>query len=226
MPSIEGESKCKWDGKVIWCSKRKAWIREGSSDARVFNEINSYKVMHISSKDVILDIGANIGSFSRLAVAQGAKVISVEPEPKSFSLLCKNSPNSHHIRAAVTSTPKGVIPFYLNRGKGAGSHSTTEFRGRLEIQVKTISLGFLLNKYKPNKLKCDTEGSEYDLFLPCKLPPFVKELIMEIHLTKKSWKTDCVKLHESVLSDGFEAVIDPKFGPKVWTTIAYYRRVK
>ena len=56
-----------------------------------FNIYDNIPEMKMKTGDVVLDVGAHIGIFSRYAAIQGAsKVISFEMEPKYFSCLRKN----------------------------------------------------------------------------------------------------------------------------------------
>ena len=63
----------------------------------VFKEIFHYQIynnipqMKIKKDDVVVDVGANIGIYSKYAAIQGAsRVIAMEMEPKHFSCLRLN----------------------------------------------------------------------------------------------------------------------------------------
>ena len=61
----------------------KAWVRPGTSDSFVVEEVFSgeYNKLNITEDDVILDIGLNIGMFTLFALKKGAKrVIGFEAE--------------------------------------------------------------------------------------------------------------------------------------------------
>jgi hypothetical protein len=45
-------------------------------------------------------------------------------------------------------------------------------------------------RWKPTKLKIDTEGGEYDMLLDKPIAECVKAIALEIHLQKKSWRYD------------------------------------
>ena len=71
--------------------------RPQTTDAKVVDEVlvghayqNKTAGLVIESDDVWLDLGGNIGTFALFALATGAKVVSVEPEPENASLLRKN----------------------------------------------------------------------------------------------------------------------------------------
>ena len=59
---------------------------------------------HLKPGDVVVDLGANVGFFTRRAAEIGAKVISVEGSPEIFSCLVENThdlKNVHCINAIV-----------------------------------------------------------------------------------------------------------------------------
>ena len=61
----------------------------------------------LSSEDVLIDAGANVGAFSVLASRRVSKVIAVEPEPMNFALLKENIRLNHlsnvfPVKAALT----------------------------------------------------------------------------------------------------------------------------
>ena len=71
--------------------------RPQTTDAKVVEEVivghayqNKTAGLVIESDDVWLDLGGNIGTFALFALATGAKVVSVEPEPENASLLRDN----------------------------------------------------------------------------------------------------------------------------------------
>lgn len=75
-------------------------FRLGSTDALVIMELLSETCAYEPNADIgftleghtcVLDIGAHIGVFSRLALSKGCKhIIAYEPEPSNFELLTKN----------------------------------------------------------------------------------------------------------------------------------------
>ena len=216
---------CNWDVPAIYSEKYEAYIRPGTSDEKVWQEIREYKAMKISSRDRVLDLGGNIGAFSSKAVCFGAVVLAYEPEPENYKLLKLNSPDSENIQAAVVSGKERRVTLYLNRGTGAGSHTVEPTRGRIPIQVPAVQFSEVLREFKPTKIKCDIEGAEFDLFINTKLPKCVTEVIMELHLKgRDKWLRATVALHKSFLQQGFEAIVSPRFKKTDWHCPAHYRR--
>ena len=145
----------------------------------------------IAEGDVVVDIGANIGLFSRLASLKGAsKVYSFEPSPKTFSCLVRNAPpNCEPYNIGIMGTD-GFFDmyvdnesqgnsFYLSNGNNFGKKSYTQ-------KILCSSLTSLFDKGLINHinfLKVDSEGSERDLFrnLPDSYFDKIDKISMEYH---------------------------------------------
>ena len=83
---------------------------------------------------------------------------------------------------------------------------TRPVNGRESIEVETVSFSDLINEIKPNKIKIDVEGAEYD-FLPFEFPSFVERLVMEIHFQYyPSWRKLGREVHESMIKQGFSSL--------------------
>ena len=202
-------------------------VRLGTTDKEtVASIIREYRWLNPSPGDVILDIGACFGAFTAWAERLGARVIAIEPMEENYDLLCKNAPEATCIRAAVVKkTPPVEVLLYLSNTKSMGSHTLKPTRGRRSVHVPAVTLSGLLDKYKPNKLKVDCEGAEYELFLDYHLPRFVRGIVLEYHLNKR-WtdRPNATQMHGELLSQGFTPMVNPRIGPKNWHTIGAYQR--
>ena len=201
-------------------------IRPNTYDKEIVKEVkHCYKGLELKGKKV-LDIGANIGAFSRLAYKQGAEVITFEPDKENFSLLQKNSPNTLNINKAVVGNGDKTRNFYLNRGINKGSHSLEIKRGRKEIMVDCCNFKEILEKYKPDVLKVDIEGGEYEIFDSVhKIPYPITQIAIELHLTKKKWRNkEAKKLIQKLINEGFNPVKHPQIGQKNWHTVGVFKR--
>ena len=124
--------------------------------------------------DVIIDIGANVGCFTRFAreLFPNAKIIAVEPDMENFIHLQKftDSPNISFIRKAlgyghvsrVRGAPNGAHESYLTPGPGLPERyllATTE-----ATPIEAVMLDELVNQYVlPGDraiMKIDCEGAE------------------------------------------------------------------
>jgi FkbM family methyltransferase len=75
------------------------WIPRGSQWALPFNlaeqDLNIYGIgsQAMRANDIVLDCGANVGVFTRKALAAGAKlVVAIEPAPENIEVLKRNFP--------------------------------------------------------------------------------------------------------------------------------------
>jgi len=210
---------------VFFSKKYQAYVRENTLDEYIFGEIRSaYKDLEIKKGDVVLDLGANIGAFAKQAAEKEAIVHCYEPEPSNFTLLQLNSPNTYNHKKAVVGKQNGKIKLFINSKRNKGIHMIRPVNGRESIKVETVSFGDLINQIKPNKIKIDVEGAEYD-FLPYEFPSFVERLVMEIHFQyDPSWRKLGREVHENMIKQGFSSLKEFKDTGKNWHIIGAYVR--
>ena len=228
---MQNTSPVKWG----WNEKVKGYTRPNTLDEYIFKEIkSSYSCLDIQEGDIVLDIGANIGAFSKHAMEKGAfRVYAYEPEPGNYELLVINThPDSlstgggHILRfqRAVVGTDQTEVELYINSKKNKGLHMTREVRGRDSISVEAENFSDIIDKLTPNKIKIDVEGAEYG-FMPIEFPDFVDRIVLELHFQyNKEWRPLAIKMHENMLKQGFSVIKEPQFKGKNWTTLAGYSR--
>ena len=121
--------------------------------------------------DVIIDIGANIGTFSVKSahhVLKKGKVIAIEADPNTFTQLKKNIElnkleNIIPINLAVFNKKTALK---LNRANSSGESSLKFSKGSEYIQVNTQTLDEVLTSLRIKKIdwiKIDVEGSEVEV---------------------------------------------------------------
>lgn len=169
------------------------WYRPETYDLEIMREVlqrRVYKAVSIDPHDRVLDIGGNIGAAARYFTAYGASVVSYEPDPASFELLRRNVEGFavEVIEAAVT--PSNLLTeFYRSPGRNQACNSTQAKRGYEMFFVKSYTLSDVLARAQPSVVKCDIEGAEFDLpWFDLRDFPRVREVIMEVHLGRKSWR--------------------------------------
>lgn len=201
-------------------------IRSGTMDDYVVNELRTYRHLPIVAGDRVLDVGANIGVFTKHAVQMGAKaVLAIEPDPDNFGLLDANAGHAARLlQAAVVRGDKTDVILYLNKGKNKGLHSTVPTRGRDEITVRAVKWEFILRTFQPNKIKIDCEGAEYEWLAPKELPACVEGVILEYNLTRKYERAAATRVHQEFLDAGFTCTKPPTFHTRGWATMACYIR--
>jgi FkbM family methyltransferase len=193
--------------------------RKNTYDSEIVKEVQhgEYKKLLVNSDDVILDLGAHIGSFTCMVSSKVKKVVSYEADPNNFELLKENTKDLKNVEIhnqAVFDKNQKELTFYrakrrqkeprqltlfsnekLPKRRRSSSHLNTgmtslyETRGREKFFVEAISFQEILDRVKPTKIKCDIEGAEYIIFKePLMIPNSVKEIIFEVHLKPDSLK--------------------------------------
>ncbi len=134
----------------------------------VVEQVYRHPLVHVRPGDVVLDCGAHIGGFTRLAVQAGARiVVSVEPEPANLAALRRNLGSeleSGRVRLVARGVWDTVGKLTLHRSYDGDSHSvivTPKGPGDVVIDVTTLdSLSDELRLPRVDFIKMDIEGSE------------------------------------------------------------------
>lgn len=149
-------------------------IREDyETDEIVIREIwkeNVYEVkpQHFNQGGVVIDIGANIGSFSIFAANLGTTVYAIEPEPHNLSAL-KTNIDLNNMNSVIH-----VCPYAISDYKGtavisdSGGGSTIKDDGIFGAEVEVMSLDNFFTLYNIESvdvLKIDVEGAELEIIL-------------------------------------------------------------
>lgn len=131
-------------------------------------EENVYHVdwSHFNRGGVVIDLGANIGSFSIYAAKKyGAIVYAIEPEPHNIEALKNN------IEINDLSKNIHICPYAISNYKGVaiindeGGGSTIKDNDIVGAEVEVMPLNNFFDLYHINKvdvLKVDIEGAEVE----------------------------------------------------------------
>lgn len=171
--------------------KQKLYYRPNTSDKEMIKEGTSdYPTIKFDGK-VVMDCGANIGSFTARALREGAaRVVAYEPEDFNFAVLNHNinciELYSQYVelkKLALVNSDTEQITFYLNKSKNSACSGTTQpgRKKKLELTVDAINFYNELDRIKPSLVKIDIEGGEYDLLEGFVWPDYVKEVALELH---------------------------------------------
>jgi len=212
-------------------------VRPNTSDISIVNEVYLYHVYDsvfdpiegtMSSKPVIIDIGANIGIFSVFAATRYPKahVISLEPMSDNLEAIEENL-RLNNLSSRVTSIKKGIgiktgsSELYRNDETDTGGGSLymldkDGFKGvKTEIELITLEDIFKELKIKyVDVMKVDCEGGEYEIFYstPQEILKKISSMIIECHThTVNDWHSEKAKLVEFLKNSGFEVEDIPSF---------------
>lgn len=181
-------------------------FRDNTSDKNIFYDVferNEYKLPVLKPTDLVLDIGAHIGSFSAKAYAMGSRsVVAYEPDKANYDLAKKHlEPYSDGVivvNAAVVGSDdvrevyhSGYTVFEhgeINTGGGNTVQVTPATVGATSvpaISIRTIFDTMGVNSYsrRLKVLKLDCEGAEWDILysLSSTYKSSIDYICMEFH---------------------------------------------
>lgn len=226
-----------WDGKIhleLTSTTRDGQFvfRSGTSDPWVYHDVcekNEYELPeHFRAKDVIIDIGAHIGSFSYACLKRGARrVLAFEAESENIRLACFNL---HAFRKHVRLHRKAVWrsdrhpATLLHSGYSSCEHDVNTGGGTVLIAsektpehkrketVPTIALDKVLSKFRSIQLlKLDCEGSEWPILFTSKLLGKVEKICGEYHELEDIPSFAKVRGHEQYTKEALEHFLQQRY---------------
>ena len=132
-------------------------------------ETTKFVVDHLKPGMVVLDIGAHIGYYTRLAarlVGKGGQVHAFEPDDENFALLEKNTSKYDNVilHKMAVGEKDGYIDFY-HVENSTGCHTTVRPSGHYqEKRVTVTTIDSLVDKSivgTVDFIKLDVEGGEW-----------------------------------------------------------------
>jgi FkbM family methyltransferase len=127
---------------------------------------------YLDSTDIFVDVGANIGYFSCIAMSKGRQVIAFEPIEENLKYLYSNFMENGWLDGAEIypvglSDKPGLVPIY---GSGTGASLLQGWSGISKNWVRTIPVSTLDNFLLANRfedkevfIKIDVEGIEFSV---------------------------------------------------------------
>mgnify|MGYP000241403155 CR=1 FL=1 len=163
---------------------------EEVDDKMIGESITNYLLPEVDYKDAVcLDLGANIGAFTQLALDSGAsKVVAVECDLRNFEKPQSAYSNDDYVDlvyAAVSGLPDKTLKIFKATSQNA--HCGTSIMNKIKFneydEVENIHLKKLLKKYQPDIIKMDIESAEYTL-MDTLIDYHPKYLFIELHAGK------------------------------------------
>lgn len=170
---------------------REIWVR----DVYLYQDFLSIK-----DGDTVVDLGANMGNFTMLALGHGprVRVIGVEADPAQAEKWKKNIGQSGwQDRATLVQAFVGGVTSYQ---EALASEERTD-------GISTVSQERLIADNRIEKidyLKCDIEGSEFGLLTPeSPILRITRQLAIEVHKRAGDWQA----FRRMIEAQGFETMI-------------------
>lgn len=152
---------------------------------------------HVKERDVVVDVGANMGYYTLLMAKLNANVHSFEPEPTNFVLLKKNVELNNFTNVTLynkaVSNTNGKAKFVLaDYGTGQHTLGSSKFGTRtIDVETTTIDLQDIAFA------KIDVEGAELLVLNGMKTLP--SKMLVEFN-------TDNLKEHGTTPTEFFNFV--------------------
>jgi FkbM family methyltransferase len=146
----------------------------------------------LGESPLVLDLGANIGSFSLACytLRNDARLVALEPDPVNFSALKANLATTNaELHQAALGACDGEVALFLGE-QDAVANST--FSGKMVSEQRVVTVqGFDTTAFmgrvthqhgEIGLLKCDTEGGEWHLMdLPDSFLAAIPMIFLEYH---------------------------------------------
>jgi FkbM family methyltransferase len=174
------------------------------------NDRTSFYRQFVKPGELVFDVGANEGEYTRSFLALGARVVAVEPQPQCLRLLRTIRNRRLSIEPVAVGDHFGTATLRVCSDDGMSSlseewverlgkrYSHREWNTRVDVQV--VTLDSLIAKHgEPDFIKIDVEGYEPQVLAGLNVMP--RGLTFEVN---QEW------LHAADLCLAW-----PKFGPDV-----------
>lgn len=140
-----------------------------------------YNVDYNNPKPTILDIGANVGAFTRWAKYKwpNSTIHAYEPLPECVEYLVKNTNDLKGVfihQCAVDAAPGVRKLYYGTDSRGMSSFEKSEYTRDHGVEVSVVAASTLP---RADIVKCDTEGSELGILMSLGFEPDV--VLVEYH---------------------------------------------
>jgi len=193
---IVTELRWRW---LVYCYKPRHWrLRPGTIDRRVFLDVvshNAYRLPpRLGPQDIVVDIGAHIGSFSYAALRRGAgRVYCCEANEPNFRLLGHNlapyEDRVHRFHSIIWRSDQTMSCLALHNACDPGNTGTHQVVDAAAApQVPVLAFDELVQRAtaggarRVRLLKLDCEGSEWPILLTARRLHLVDAICGEYHI--------------------------------------------
>ena len=135
---------------------------------------------HIRPGDVAVDIGANIGWYSKMAELKQAEVFAFEPDPRNFEVLEQNCPTAHLFESALGDSESSIT---INYNPDNFGDTRVSAAGSVVVNQTTLDTVIGSRVDEIRAIKMDVQGWE----------PYVLDGALN---TMKNLSKDCLVILE------------------------------
>ncbi len=169
-------------------------------------------VLHfLRAGDLFVDIGANIGSYTILASAAKADVISFEPVPTTFETLLDNIhlnrlEKTVDARNAAVGRSNGELEMIADQDTTNQVLTDAHPYTGASVRVPVVALDSALQGRTPRLIKIDVEGFETEVLAGAQATlqhPALAAVLMELNGSGARYGFDEDGLHRDMLAMGF-----------------------
>jgi FkbM family methyltransferase len=197
-----------------WKLYRQGW--EARLD-RLEREYGVGRHVGLSPGSVVIDVGANAGEFAFVAARYSARTICVEPDPKVFACLLRNTHDlpSASAREAVVWKEDGEVDFALSPDRADSSVFAEGPRVRKRaVTIETLTREHGLTRI--DLIKCDAEGAEPEVLEGIGAAwPLLRAVAIDTGAERRGQRTD--EACRAILERQGLRTIDEKIGTRLMT---------
>ena len=174
-----------------------------------------YWALDVAGRRVV-DLGGHVGAFSMMAQERGAaSVFGVEAAPESARVYAANV-GVEPIAAAVDVGGEPTIELHLSTVNPLMSSAHSRVYRSRKITVPTVHPSHVYDASggRPQVLKVDVEGAEFDVLLEAAIPSSVEQVAAEFNPRMAAFADRVDQLAERLEARfaGWECVKEPNFG--------------
>jgi len=170
-------------------------------------------VLHaLRPDDLFVDIGANVGSYTMLGAATGARCLSIEPIPSTFAWLMRNvgiNGLGDRVHALNLGLGRGEGRLRFTDGRDTVNHVLAEGESAADaVEVPVRALDAVVDGRSPTLVKLDVEGFESEVLAGAGralADPSLLAVIMELNGSGVRYGFDDNALHRKMLALGVTA---------------------
>lgn len=199
--------------------------RPGTNDLAIWKEVyewNEYGLPDtFSAADVIVDVGAHIGAFTRACLDRGAGYcLAIEPFPETFQLLQQNLAYYPHRSEALQIALGGERGTMTLRNPDPTGTSyvavSGHFGGTSVGEADQQPLAYVLPEGPVRLLKLDCEGAEYDVLAAAGDLANVQAICGEAHRMKWRGREATIEDLAALLAQRGFTVTSHATSPVTW----------